>query len=53
MEKLFHLIQYKNSWLAASVLYNMFTKAIKFYYTFYSHILRVQMFEKYDSSDRQ
>ena len=27
----------------------MFTKSIKFYYTFYYQVLRVQKFEKYDS----
>ena len=31
----------------------MFTQSIKFYYTFYFHVLRVQMFEKCDSSNRQ
>ena len=36
-----------------SDLFNMFTKSIKFYYTFHYHILRVQMFEKCDSSNRQ
>ena len=50
---LFYLIQYKNGWLAASDLFDMFTQSIKFYYTFYYHVLRVQMFEKCDSSNRQ
>ena len=52
-EKLFYLIQYKNDWLAASGLFDMFKQAIKFYYTFHQHIIRVQMFEKCDSSNRQ
>ena len=52
-EKLFDLIQYKNDWLAASGLFDMFKQAIKFYYTFHQHIIRVQMFEKCDSSNRQ
>ena len=30
-EKLFHSIQYKKGWLAASDLFDMFTKSIKFY----------------------
>ena len=43
----------KNGWLAASDLFDMFTQSIKFYYTLYYHVLRVQMFEKCDSSNRQ
>ena len=38
--------------LAASDLFRMFTQSIKFY-TFYYYVLRVQMFEKCDSSNRQ
>ena len=38
-EKLFYLIQYKNGWLAASDRFDMFTQSIKFYYTFYYHVL--------------
>ena len=34
-KKLFYSIQYKNGWLAASELFNMFTQSIKFYYTLY------------------
>ena len=30
-------IQYKNSWLAASDLFDMFTQSIKFYYTLFYH----------------
>ena len=45
MEKLFYSIKYKNYWLAASDLFYMFTQSIKFYYTFYYHILWVQMFK--------
>ena len=45
-------IQYKNGWLATSDLFYMFTQSIKFY-TFYYQILRVQMFEKRDPSNRQ
>ena len=55
-EKLFHSIQYKNGWLAASNLFNMLTKstyAYKFYYQFHYHVLGVKMFVKYDSSNRQ
>ena len=51
--KVFYSIQYKNGWLAASDLFDMFTQSIKFYYTFYYDVLRVQMFEKCDSSNRQ
>ena len=39
-EKLFNSIQYKNDWLAASDLFNMLTKSIKFYYTF--HYTRIK-----------
>ena len=49
----FYSVQYKNGWLAASDLFDMFTQSIKFYYTLYYHVLRVQMFEKCDSSNRQ
>ena len=42
----------KNGCLAASDLFNMFTQSVKFY-TFHYHVLRVQMFEKCDSSNRQ
>ena len=45
----FYLIQYENGWLAASDLFHMFTQS----YTFYYRVLRVQMFEKCDSSNRQ
>ena len=31
----FYSIQYKNGWLAASDLFDMFTQSIKFYYTLY------------------
>ena len=34
-EKLFYSIQYKNGWLAASDVFDMFTQSIKFYYTLY------------------
>ena len=37
-EKLFYSIQYKNGWLAASDLFEMFTQSIKFYYVLYYHI---------------
>ena len=46
-------IPYKNGWLAASDLFDMFTQLIKFYYTLYYHVLTVQMFKKCDSSNRQ
>ena len=42
--------QYKNGCLAASD--HMFTQSIKLY-TFHYHVLRVQMFQKCDSSNRQ
>ena len=48
-----YLIQYKNDRLAVSDLFDMFTQSVKFYYTFYYHVLKVQMFEKCDSSNRQ
>ena len=35
-------IQY-NGWFAASDLFYMFTQSIKFYYAFYYHVLRVEM----------
>ena len=38
-KKLFYSIQYKNVWLAASDLFDMFTQSIKFYYTFYYPLL--------------
>ena len=37
----FYSIQYKNGWLAASDLFDMFTQSIKFYYTFPYHLLKV------------
>ena len=52
-EKLFYSVQYKNGWSAASDLSDMFTQAVKFYYTFYDRLLRVHMFEKCDSLNRQ
>ena len=47
---LFNSVQ---EWFVASDLFDMFTQSIKFYYTFYYDVLRVQMFEKCDSSNRQ
>ena len=47
----FYSIHYKNGCLAASDLFHMFTQSNKFY-TFYYHI-RIQVFEKGDSSNRQ
>ena len=52
-KKLFYLIQYKNGWLAASDLFDMFTQSIKFYYTFYYHVSWVQMFEKFYNSKNE
>ena len=46
---MFYSIQYKNGWLAASDLFDMFTQSIRFYYAFYYQVVRVLMFEKYDS----
>ena len=48
----FYSIYYKNDWLAAFDLFGMFTQSVKFCYTFHCHVLRVQMFEKCDSSKR-
>ena len=48
----FYSVQYKNGCLAASGLFHIFTQSIKFY-IFHYHVLRVQMFEKCDSSNRQ
>ena len=45
-ETVFYSVQYKNNWFAASDLFDMFTQSIKFYYTLYYHVLRVQMFVK-------
>ena len=45
----FYSIQYKNGCLAASDLFDMFTQWIKFYYTLHYHVLKEQMFEKFDS----
>ena len=42
----------KNGCLAASDLFHMFTQSTKFN-TFHIHALRLQMFEKCDSSNRQ
>ena len=46
-EAVFYSVQYKNGYLASSDLFHMFIHSIKFY------ILRVQIFEKYDSSNKQ
>ena len=35
----------------AGYLFDMFTQSIKVYYTLYYQVLRVQMFEKGDSSN--
>ena len=48
---MFYAVPYRNEWLAASDLFDMFTQPIKFYYTFHYHVLRVQMSEKRDSSN--
>ena len=45
-------IHYKNGWLAAFDLFDMFPLSIKFHYTFHYALLEVQMFEKCDSSKR-
>ena len=37
-EKLRCSVQYKNGWLAASDLFDVFTQSIKFHYTFYTRI---------------
>ena len=50
---MFYSIQYKNGWLAASDLLDVFTQSVKFYYTFHYHVLRVQMFEQCDSLNIQ
>ena len=50
---MFYSIQYKNGWLAASVVFDMFTQSIKFCYASYYRVLKVQMFEKCDSSNRK
>ena len=42
----------RNGCLAASDLFHMFTQPIKFY-AFHYHVVRVQMFEKGYSSNRQ
>ena len=34
-------------------LWLWFTQSIKFYYTLYYHVLRVQMFKKCDSSNKE
>ena len=47
----FYSFHYKNGYLAASDLFHISKESIKFY-TFHYHILRVQMFEKCDSSNR-
>ena len=49
----FYSMQYRNGLLTASEIFHMFTQSIKFYYTFHYHVLRVQMFEKCYSSNRQ
>ena len=46
------ILTQKNGWLAASDPFLMFTQLIKFY-RFYYHILKVQMLEKGESSNRQ
>ena len=52
VKTVFYSIQYKNGRLAASDLSRMFIQFIKFY-AFHYHVLKVQMFEKWDSSNRQ
>ena len=48
---LFRLVQ---EWLVGCFdPFHMFTQSIKLYYTFHYHVLRVQMFEKCDSLNRQ
>ena len=42
----------RNGWLAASDLFHVFAQSIKVY-TFNYYLLRVPMFEKWDSSNRQ
>ena len=49
---LFHPVQEMAGWLLLT-FFDMFTKSIKFYYTLYYYVLRVQMFEKCDASNRQ
>ena len=54
-EKLLRFIQLSTRmsvWLLLTFSY-IFTQSIKFYYTFYFHVLKIQMFEKCDSSHRQ
>ena len=48
----FYSVQYKNGCLAASDLFDLFKQSTKFY-TIYYNVLRVQMFENCDSSNRQ
>ena len=52
-KNVFYSIQYKNGWLVASDLFDMITQSVKFYSTSYYNVLRVQMFEKCDPSNRQ
>ena len=51
MEKLFYSVQYKNGWLAASDLYDMFTQSIKFYYTLYYHVCLKNVIHQIDSKN--
>ena len=45
----FHSVQYRNGWLAASDLFHMFTQSIKFYTFHYQY----RCLRKCDSSNRQ
>ena len=47
----FHLNQYRNGWLAASVLFDMFTQSIKFYTFYYQYICLKNVIHQTDSNN--
>ena len=48
---MFHLNQYRNGWLAASVLFDMFTQSIKFYTFYYQYRCLKNVIHQTDSKN--
>ena len=47
----FHLNQYRNGWLTASVLFDMFTQSIKFYTFYYQYRCLKNVIHQIDSKN--
>ena len=47
----FHLNQYRNGWLTASVLFDMFTQSIKFYTFYYQYRCLKNVIHQIDSDN--